>query len=345
MDGNVSIKISKKMILRIISIVFVCFFFIPTMMVSCSSYGLTEDDLMKVDVSAKTITFGTSVMGSKVDGAGWTIVSLLIPIIVFAILFIKNKASIIIGTLLTVCNNALYVLYASSLKEKAAENYASFSCKPGFYILMIFFGAYYVFSLLCLLSNKEVSGAGSQSATANEFFGNLGQRISATSQEAVQKTKDMANIMSLNNENSGLDKKNETIQKQIGAEIYEQIFRAKSIDDVKQMGEDNVIPSGLWNKVCEYVVQIKQNELAKAENERRILELKGELPCPKCGKMIPKGAMFCSGCGEKSPYVEQNQNVFEPEANKSEERLCPTCGKPILADAAFCKYCGTKIVQ
>ncbi len=344
MEGNMSIKISKKLIVRIISVVFACFFFIPTMMVSCSSYGLADDDLMKVDVSAKTVTFGTSVMGSQVDGAGWTIISLLIPIIVFAVLFIKHKASVIIGILLTICNNVLYVMYASSIKEKAAENYANFSYMPGFYILMVFFGVYYLLSLLCLLYDKEASGVSSQGGTANEFLGNLGQRISATSQEAVQKTKDMANIMSLNNENSGLDKKNDSIQKQIGSEIYEQIFRTKSIDDVKRMGEDNTIPSDLWNQVCEFVIQIKQNELAKVDNERKILELKGELPCPKCGKMIPKGAMFCSGCGEKSPYVERSQDIDESEANKSDERVCPTCGKPLLADAAFCKYCGTKIV-
>lgn len=344
MDGNVSIKITKKLILRVVSLVFVCFFFIPTVMVSCSSYGLTDDDLMKVEVSAKTITFGTSVMGSKVDGAVWTIVSLIIPIVVFAILFIKHKASVVIGALLTVCNNILYVQYASGIKAKAAENYADFTYKPAFYILMVFFGAYYVLSLLCLIYDKDGNTASSQGGTTNEFFGNLGQRISATSQEAVQKTKDMASVMNLNNENTSLNKKNESIQKQIGTEIYEQIFKAKSIDDVKQMLDKNEIPSDLWKNVCEFVIQIKENESAKAENERKILELKGEMPCPKCGKMIPKGAMFCSGCGEKSPYVEQHQNAPVMTPEKPKERVCPECGKPLLDDAAFCKYCGTKIM-
>ena len=343
MKNNVSIKITKSLILRIISIVFACFFFIPTMLVSCSSYGLTEDDLMKVDVSAKTITFGTSVMGSEIEGAGWTIVSLIIPIVVFGILFIKYKAAVIISALLTVANNILYVMYGSSIKEKAAENYAEFSYKPAFYFLMIFFGVYYVLSILCLIYGENKGVATSQGGTANEFFGNLGQKISATSQEAVQKTKDMASAMSLNSENSGLDKKNDQLQKQIGTEIYGRIFKDKSIEDVKNMTVDNTMPADLWNSVCDYVIQIKQNDMAKAENERKILELKGEMPCPKCGSMIPKGAVFCSKCGEKSPYADQAANAISRPAESIPKRICSKCGKPLLDDAAYCKYCGNKV--
>ena len=343
MEGNVSIKVTKTLILRIISVVFACFFFIPTMLVSCGSYEITDDDLMKVELSAKTITFGTSVMGTEIDGAVWTIVSLIIPIAVFAILFIKHKAAIIVGALLTLGNNILYVMYGSVMKVKATESHVDFAYKPAFYILMIFFGAYYVLSILCLINNKNKESTSFQGGSANEFFGNLGQKISTTSQGAVQKTKDMASVMSLNNENAGLDRKNEFLQKQIGTEIYGQIFKDKSTEDVKNMAEDNTIPADLWNKVCDYVIKIKQNDLAKAENERKILELKGEMPCPKCGNMIPKEAVFCSKCGERSPYAEPKSSVVTNNTETAPKRMCSKCGKPLVDDAAFCKYCGSKV--
>ena len=93
MENTVSINVTKKMVLRILSLIFACFFFIPTMLVSCSGYGLTGDDVLKVDLSAKTMTFGTSVMGTQIEGEGFVIISLIIPIAVLAILFIKHKVS------------------------------------------------------------------------------------------------------------------------------------------------------------------------------------------------------------------------------------------------------------
>ena len=342
MENGVNIKLTKKLVLRILNIIFTCFFFIPTMLVSCSSYGFAEDDVLKVEVSAKTVTFGTSVMGTQIDGAGWTIISLIIPIAVLVILCLKHKASIVIGMILTICNNVLYVMYGNGIKEKAAESYAEFSYKPAYYFLMILFAVYYVVSIASLLFDKKSSSGGFQNGSANEFFGNLGQKISATSQEAVQKTKDMANVMSLNSENSGLDKKNDAIQKQIGTVIYDQIFAGKSIDDVNQMIDKSDVSTEVWNKICEFAIQIKQNDLARTENERKILELKGELPCPKCGNMIPKDAVFCSKCGEKSPFANQDNTVAEV-ASEAPVKMCAKCGKPLLDDAAFCKYCGTKI--
>lgn len=52
--------------------------------------------------------------------------------------------------------------------------------------------------------------------------------------------------------------------------------------------------------------------------------------CPRCGRPLTEGALFCGGCGLKL----QQQTAAE--------RHCIACGRTIGQGAAFCRYCGTK---
>ncbi|MCR4610609.1 MAG: zinc ribbon domain-containing protein [Lachnospiraceae bacterium] len=51
------------------------------------------------------------------------------------------------------------------------------------------------------------------------------------------------------------------------------------------------------------------------------------LKCPKCGRGLPEGAVFCDQCGTRIP----------------QKTICPSCGAELSKDAKFCIKCGTKI--
>lgn len=52
----------------------------------------------------------------------------------------------------------------------------------------------------------------------------------------------------------------------------------------------------------------------------------GEIACPSCKTILPKGAKFCFECGMKLAGS-----------------ACPSCGNPIVAGAKFCLECGQKL--
>lgn len=59
--------------------------------------------------------------------------------------------------------------------------------------------------------------------------------------------------------------------------------------------------------------------------------------CPKCGKELPEGALFCTACGNKLKKAEETSSFQVPAVNKAgydqsqpllmqEEGVCPSCG-------------------
>ena len=57
--------------------------------------------------------------------------------------------------------------------------------------------------------------------------------------------------------------------------------------------------------------------------------LKGLVPCPSCGRMVPKNDLFCQYCGGKV----LNRNVS----------VCNACGAVAAAGTMFCSNCGSKM--
>ncbi|SEK65894.1 replication restart DNA helicase PriA [Butyrivibrio sp. ob235] len=169
------------------------------------------------------------------------------------------------------------------------------------------------------------------------FFEELGSKISKGSQDAVQKTKDMASVVNLTNENNSLDKKNVTIKNQMGISLYDAIFEKMSLEDTANTESPVQLPAELWSNLCQMAAEIKKNEQTKLDNNEKIRDLKGERLCPKCGKLLPREAAFCTACGEKLPMPEPAQ------APVPAGKVCPNCGKQLSDDAVFCTSCGTRI--
>lgn len=163
-----------------------------------------------------------------------------------------------------------------------------------------------------------------------DFWNDMKRNITQTSQEAVQKAKDIAEI-------SKLKSKQDELQRQI-TEIYIHIGQDITTEWKEHCSDDNVPEEFLLTQPC--FRQVAENiskiiELQESENliQERIITLQGYIKCPQCGKDIDSKAAFCQHCGYR--MEQQTPNL----------RQCKHCGAPLLDDALFCVECGEKIEE
>ena len=156
-----------------------------------------------------------------------------------------------------------------------------------------------------------------------EFFKGLGNKISHTSQEAIKKTKEIADITKLNGEISAEEKKINSIYQTIGQKYFE--LHADSPEE----------------DFAEMIILIKNsmNKIDEAKDEIR--RLKGKRVCPQCSIELEGEAPFCPMCGEKLPEFEKRTVVENSE--EDDKNLCKGCGVELEEDAMFCQSCGKKV--
>lgn len=158
-----------------------------------------------------------------------------------------------------------------------------------------------------------------------EFFKGLGNKISQTSQEAIKKTKELADTTKLNGEISAEEKKINSTYQMIGQKYFE--LHANSPE------EDFV----------ELIISIKNSINKIEEAKEEIRRLKGKRECPQCNAVLEGEAPFCPMCGGKLPTVEKPV-VEEVSAEVVEEKnICKNCGVDLEDGALFCQSCGTKV--
>lgn len=146
------------------------------------------------------------------------------------------------------------------------------------------------------------------------FFDNVSKQVTTYSQKAVQKTKDVSEIMRINAEISDEEKKIDSLCLQIGKQYYS---THKDTPDGEFMELLDEITSS-EKKICQY--------------KKEIQDIKGIDICAKCGAEVPKGAMFCSSCGTS--------------ISDDEKRVkCPSCGAIIKAGIRFCTSCGAALTE
>lgn len=156
------------------------------------------------------------------------------------------------------------------------------------------------------------------------FFDKLGETIASKSKDVAKKTKDFAEISSLNSQING----QENIIRDVYTEIGRQYFEANR--------------TNLSDPYIQQMQVIFTAEAVIAERKQRIREIKGMKICATCGAEIPLGMMYCGTCGapvpEPAPAVLQEEPEAQPESLK-----CPSCGAELPMDAAFCTSCGQKL--
>lgn len=148
------------------------------------------------------------------------------------------------------------------------------------------------------------------------FFDELGKTLSMAGQAAVQKTKDVTETTRLNMTISEEEKNIKSLYLQIG-ELYTSIHGNDYESDFSALME---------------AVKASQDKIA--ECRRHIQDIKGQIPCEKCGALLPSEAAFCSSCG--AAVVRQTV----PSAN---HLFCSSCGAQNDKDARFCYVCGQPI--
>lgn len=153
------------------------------------------------------------------------------------------------------------------------------------------------------------------------FFDQLGQKLTQTSQGAVKKTRDMAEVVRLNNAISEETKKIEAAYREIGKLYYEHCA-----------GQDDPVFQPA-------VAEVRQAEASIREMRDTISRLKGVQVCPNCGTELSADAVFCPNCGAKQP---------EPPAPSEEPVqetavICPNCGAEMSVGMSFCTSCGTRL--
>ena len=147
------------------------------------------------------------------------------------------------------------------------------------------------------------------------FFDEVGKKITDVGQGTIQKTKNLADVAKLNSAISEEEQKIKTSYEQIGR-VYAVKYR------------ENPDP-----EVADFVKTVVMSEQKIAEYNRTIQEIKGLIPCPRCGSMVDRESMICPVCGQQMPRKEQPQAAA----------YCTACGAAIVAGQKFCVSCGTPV--
>lgn len=115
------------------------------------------------------------------------------------------------------------------------------------------------------------------------FFDDLGKMITQTGQDAVNKTKEVAEVAKLNSNISSAKNRIDDLYRQIG-----QTFAERNADTTEEPY------AGL-------LAQIVEQKRMIADMQQEIGALKGFRSCPGCGAKVADGVAFCGRCGAQMP--------------------------------------------
>lgn len=159
------------------------------------------------------------------------------------------------------------------------------------------------------------------------FFDKLSETITTKGKDVAKKTKDFAEISSLNSQINSQDDIIQEAYREIGRNYFE------AHRDV----QDDLYADQL-SKIIQAMAVIE-------EKKQKIREVKGIKCCTGCGEEIPLGSVFCPKCGNKAEetvvddVMEETSTATEAEAPK----CCPKCNVQLEEGATFCTVCGERI--
>lgn len=157
------------------------------------------------------------------------------------------------------------------------------------------------------------------------FWEELGQRITQGSQGALQKTKAIAGVMSMNADISDSKRKIRDLHEELGKILVEDAFADLTAGRISELLEADDLDSLKrqidfkdWKEVLTKVMYIKSEEEVIAINEEKIREYKEEDRCPACGRKVTKNMAFCPDCGAKIEHTKEEESAAEAEAEAAE---------------------------
>ena len=145
------------------------------------------------------------------------------------------------------------------------------------------------------------------------------ESVGRFAQNAVSKSKEMAEITRLNMEISNQEQRLRELYGQLGQYLVE---------------NPDLVPADRQDAqaLLQEVAQVKAGiEASKAT----LLEVRNVNICPGCGAVVSRISKFCPSC-----VAQMDRSVME---RLSQAPVCPSCGAELEPGAAFCGNCGAKL--
>lgn len=190
------------------------------------------------------------------------------------------------------------------------------------------------------------------------FFDNLGKKISQAGQDALQKTREMADMAKINSMIADEEKRINNIYYQIGKmyavlhlDDYENCFSSlmdslneseNKIENLKVKIQELKNVSKCVHCGAEVSATAKYcNACGNAitNNSVDVFQDSNMIKCDSCGNMIKKDMNFCTKCGTPIVHTVDSTNIIDD----AKSLACPQCGAGLSEDSAFCTECGTKL--
>ena len=173
------------------------------------------------------------------------------------------------------------------------------------------------------------------------FWEEFGQRITRESQKALQKTRDIASVVTINADISDSRRKINDLYQELGQLVVNEAFEGVTADQLQRaLTADNAdeieceIKLTNWQDIYSKVMFIRSEEEVIALNESKIDQLKSESRCPVCGKVVNKGMSFCPECGTKLTQPQEEEAAAPDTAAETAAEAEPAETAP--AETAPC---------
>jgi rRNA maturation endonuclease Nob1 len=153
------------------------------------------------------------------------------------------------------------------------------------------------------------------------FFQELGNKISQTSQDAVKKTRILAETAKINSHIEGERRNISENYNKIGSKYFELY---------PETSDENL--AGFCNSIAESMRKIE-------DYQEQIKQLKGITTCQNCGVEFAEGAQFCTACGAKIAIPEE---TMDEQTEALQVKSCSGCGQQLTEGSIFCSGCGKK---
>ena len=155
-----------------------------------------------------------------------------------------------------------------------------------------------------------------------EFFEEVGQTLSRTSQGLAQKARDTAQVTKLKLSISEDERAIDGIYLSIG-KAYCQLCES--------LPEDQLPPEARNEPLASLMESLRVRKQQMLEKRQSIRVIQQVVICPKCGVSCSADSAFCTSCGTN--LQEAKAGVF----------CCPSCGSKLKPGAAFCTQCGKSV--
>ena len=168
------------------------------------------------------------------------------------------------------------------------------------------------------------------------FWDELRDKLTQGSQEALQKTREIADVVTMNAEISDSRRKIRELYEELGELLVKEAFAGMTSEQLRiALEEENGdeasrrIVLGNWKEFYSKVRYVRSEEEVIALNESRISELRSDMKCPNCGSRIIKGMVFCPECGARimKPASEQDDTAAPVKEQTFPEAEAPQSGE------------------